>query len=97
LLRDAYALGERFETHLNNIYESFIDDIDQYMAFAQQRGKVISAPPRMVAYSLAALIGQLAHRRPITDDGVTAADVADFVVEFIGNGLRPRKSSKGEP
>ena len=44
-----------------------------------------------------ALIGQLAHRRLITDDGVTAADVADFVVEFIGNGLRPRKSSKVEP
>ncbi|WP_422266121.1 hypothetical protein [Mycobacterium sp.] len=28
------------------------------------------------------------HRRLITDDGVTAADVADFVVEFIGSGLR---------
>lgn len=96
LLRDAYALGERFETHLNNIYERFIDDIDQYMAVAQQHGKVISAPPRMVAYSLAALIGQLAHRRLITDDGVTAADVADFVVEFIGNGLRPRKGSTVE-
>jgi cation diffusion facilitator CzcD-associated flavoprotein CzcO len=64
---------------------------------AQQRGKVISAPPRMVAYSAAALIGQLAHRRLITDDGVTAADVADFVVEFIGNALRPRKSSAVEP
>ena len=67
------------------------------MTVAQQRGKVISAPPRMVAYSVAALIGQLAHRRLITDDGVTAADVADFVVEFIGNGLRPRKSSPVEP
>jgi hypothetical protein len=51
----------------------------------------------MVAYSVAALIGQLAHRRLITDDGVTAADVADFVVEFIGNGLRPRKSSAVVP
>ena len=51
----------------------------------------------MVAYTLAALIGQLAHRRLITDDGVTAADVADFVVEFLCNGLRPRKSSKVEP
>ena len=80
-----------------NIYEEFIDDVDQYMSVAQQRGKVISAPPRMVAYSVAALIGQLAHRRLITDDGVTAADVADFVVEFIGNGLRPRKSAKVEP
>jgi AcrR family transcriptional regulator len=92
LLRDAYALGERFETHLSNIYESFIDDIAEYMAAAQRRGKVISAPPRMVAFTLAALIGQLAHRRLITDDGVTAAEVADFVVEFIGNGLRPRRN-----
>jgi AcrR family transcriptional regulator len=97
LLRDAYALGERFETHLNNIYERFIDDIDQYMTVAQHRGKVINAPPRMVAYSVAALIGQLAHRRLITDDGVTAADVADFVVEFIGNGLRPRTKPVVEP
>lgn len=92
LLRDAYALGERFENHLNSIYERFIDDIAEYMAAAQQRGKLISAPPRMVAYTLAAMIGQLAHRRLITDDGVTAAEVADFVVEFIGNGLRPRQS-----
>jgi AcrR family transcriptional regulator len=91
LLRDAYALGERFENHLSNIYERFIDDIAAYMAAAQQRGKVINAPPRMVAYTLAALIGQLAHRRLITDDGVTAAEVADFVIEFIGNGLRPRQ------
>jgi AcrR family transcriptional regulator len=92
LLRDAYALGARFENHLNNIYERFIDDIAAYMAAAQLRGKVINAPPRMVAYTLAALIGQLAHRRLITDDGVTAAEVADFVIEFISNGLRPRQS-----
>jgi len=92
LLRDAYALGGRFENHLSNIYERFIDDIAAYMAAAQQRGKVIDAPPRMVAYTLAALIGQLAHRRLITDDGVNAAEVADFVIEFISNGLRPRQS-----
>src|SRR6202012_11800 len=90
LLRDAYALGERFETHLNNIYEEFIDDVDEYMSVAQQRGKAISAPPRMVAYSVAAPIGQLAHRRLITDDGVTAADVAEFGVEFVRHGLRAR-------
>jgi hypothetical protein len=37
------------------------------------------------------------NRRLITDDGVTAADVADFVVEFIGNGLRPHEGSKVDP
>lgn len=89
LLRDAYALGDRFEKHLSSIYERFIDDIDSHMVAAQERGKVISAPPRMVAYSVAALIGQLAYRRLTTDDGVTAAEVADFVVSLVMKGLRP--------
>jgi len=90
LLRDSYALGDRFEKQLISIYERFIDDMADHMAASQQRGMVISAPPRMVAYSLAALIGQLAHRRLSTDDGVTAAEVADFVVSLVVNGLRPR-------
>jgi hypothetical protein len=46
----------------------------------------------MLAFSLAALIGQLAHRRLNTDDGVTASEVADIVVSFSLNGLRPRDS-----
>jgi hypothetical protein len=44
----------------------------------------------MVAYTLAALVGQLAHRRLSTDDDVTAAQVADFVVALVLDGLRPR-------
>jgi AcrR family transcriptional regulator len=92
LLRDAYALGDQFEKHLGSIYERFIDDIEKHMIVAQQRGAVINAPPRMLAFSLAALIGQLAHRRLTTDDGVTADEVADIVVSFSLNGLRPRES-----
>jgi AcrR family transcriptional regulator len=91
LLRDAYTLGDQFEKHLGSIYERFVDDIEKHMIEAQRRGAVISAPPRMLAFSLAALIGQLAHRRLTTDDGVTAADVADIVVSFSLNGLRPRE------
>jgi AcrR family transcriptional regulator len=91
LFRDAYVLGDRFEKHLGSIYERFIDDIETRIAAAQKKGEVIIAPPRMVAYSLAALIGQLAHRRLTTDDGVTAAEVADFVVSLVLNGLRPRE------
>lgn len=89
LFRDAYALGDRFEKHLGGIYERFIDDIENFIVNAQQRGEVVPAPPRMVAYTLAALIGQLAHRRLSTDDGVTAAEVADFVVSLVLDGLRP--------
>ena len=90
LFRDAYALGERFEKHLGGIYERFIDDIETFIVAAQERGEVVPAPPRMVAYTLAALVGQLAHRRLSTDDDVTAAQVADFVVGLVFDGLRPR-------
>jgi len=48
----------------------------------------------MVAHTLAALVGQLAHRRLGTDDppwpDVTAAQVADFVVSLVLDRLRPR-------
>lgn len=90
LLRDPYAMGERFEKHLGGIYERFIDDIETFIVAAQERGEVVAAPPRMVAYTLAALVGQLAHRRLSTDDDVTAAEVADFVVALALDGLRPR-------
>jgi AcrR family transcriptional regulator len=90
LLRDPYALGERFEKHLGGIYERFIDDIETFIVAAQERGEVVAAPPRMVAYTLAALVGQLAHRRLSTDDDVTAAQVAGFVVALVLDGLRPR-------
>ncbi len=90
LLRDPYALGERFEKHLGGIYERFIDDIETFIVAAQKRGEVVAAPPRMVSYTLAALVGQLAHRRLSTDDDVTAAQVADFVVGLVLDGLRPR-------
>jgi AcrR family transcriptional regulator len=90
LLRDPYAMGERFEKHLGGIYERFIDDIETFVVAAQRRGEVVAAPPRMVAYTLAALVGQLAHRRLGTDHDVTAAEVADFVVALALDGLRPR-------
>ncbi|QUR67343.1 TetR/AcrR family transcriptional regulator [Mycobacterium spongiae] len=90
LFRDASGLGDRFERHLGGIYERFIDDIEIFVVAAQDRGEVVAAPPRMVAYTLAALVGQLAQRRLSTDDDVTAAQVADFVVALVLDGLRPR-------
>ena len=47
----------------------------------------------MVAFSVAALISQLALRRLATDDGVAASVVADFVVTLLLDGLRPRKEN----
>jgi AcrR family transcriptional regulator len=89
LFRDAYALDNRFNKHLGGVYERFIDDIETLIVAAQQRGEVVAAPPRLVACTLTALIGQMAHRRLTTDDGVSAAEAADFVVSLVINGLRP--------
>jgi AcrR family transcriptional regulator len=94
LFRDSYALGDRFEEHLGGIYERFIDDIETFIVAAQTRGDLVDAPPRMVAFSLGALIGQLALRRLATDDGLEAAVVADFVVSLVLDGLRPRRRRK---
>jgi AcrR family transcriptional regulator len=85
LLRDAYVLGGSFEKHLGKIYERFLEEMEGQMADAQPHGRVLGAPPRLVAFSISVLIGQLAHRRLTTDDGVTAAEVADFVVSLLGN------------
>ena len=91
LFRDSLVLGDRFDRHLAGIYEGFIADIEKAIATAQAGGHVIDAPPRMIAFSVAALIGQVALRRLATDDGVTAEVVADFIVTLLLDGLRPRK------
>lgn len=90
LFRDSLVLGDRFDRHLASIYEGFIADIETSISAAQSAGAVIDAPPRMVAFSVAALISQLALRRLSTDDGLTADVLADFVVSLLLNGLRPR-------
>lgn len=92
LFRDAYAMDSRFDKQLGGVYERFIDDIETSIVAAQECGEVVAAPPRMVAYTLAVVIGHLAHRRLTIDDGVSATQAADFVVALILNGLRPRKS-----
>ena len=92
LFRDSLALGDRFDQRLTRIYEGFISDIEATVALAQATGHVISAPPRVVAFSVAALISQLAVRRLTTDDGLSASELADFVVTLLLDGLRPHRA-----
>jgi AcrR family transcriptional regulator len=89
LFRDVYALDNRFNKRLGGIYERFMDDIEGLIVAAQHRGEVVPVPSRLVAYTLTSLIGQMAHRRLTTDDGVTAAEAADFIVSLVIKGLRP--------
>ena len=90
LFRDAHSLGGRFERHVGDIYERFIDDIEASIVMAQRRGDIVEAPPRMIAFSVAALIAQIALRRLTTDDDLDAETVARYVVSLVLDGLRPR-------
>jgi hypothetical protein len=89
LLRHAHALGDRFEKQLGNLRALH----RRHRKLRRRRptaraGGFASAP--MVAYTLVALVGQLAHRRLSTDHDITAAQVVDFVVALVLDGLRPR-------
>ena len=89
LFRGAYAKNNRFSEQLGGIYERYVGDIETLIVAAQRRGDVVAAPSRLVAFTLTVLIGQIAHRRLTTDDGITAARAADFIVSLVMKGLRP--------
>jgi AcrR family transcriptional regulator len=89
MFRDAYAKNNRFNERLGGVYERFINDIEHLVVAAQRQGEMVAAPPRLVAYTLTMLIGRIAHRRLTDDDGLTAAEAADFVVSLVMRGLRP--------
>jgi len=91
LFLDSQTLGRGIQSHLAGIYEGFVSDIERIVMKAQADGSVVDAPPRMVAFSIAALVGQIALRRSFTDDGLDAGQVADFVVGMLLNGLSPRQ------
>ena len=90
LFRDASSLGSSHERRLHEIYEDFIDDIAAMIEAAQDAGQLVTAPPRLVAFSVAALISQVALRRLETDDGLATPVVADLIVSMVLEGLLPR-------
>ncbi|MFZ0716622.1 TetR/AcrR family transcriptional regulator [Mycobacterium sp.] len=89
MFRDAYTSNNRSNERLGGVYERFIDDIENLVVAAQSQGEMVAAPPRLVAYALTVLIGRIAYRRLTTDDGLTAAEAADFIVSLVMKGLRP--------
>ncbi len=91
LFLDSLALGGRIERHLYGIHERFIGDIEALIVRAQGEKAIRQDPPRMIAFSVAALIGQIALRRLTTDDGLPADRVAEFVVSFCLRGLLVRR------
>lgn len=87
LFRDAFALGHSFEQHLSRIQGSFVDDTERLVVSLQRQGVLRPGPSRVIAYAIISLIGQLAHRRLVTDDGMTAEELSDFVTGLLLDGL----------
>lgn len=97
LFRDTSAMGDRFERHLSDIFGRFISDLESLVVDAQEKGLLRPAPPRIVAYSCASLIGQIALRRQRTDDGLGVDEAADFTVSLLIDGLAPRSEEGPNP
>ncbi len=87
LFRDAFALGQSFEEHLSQIQGSFVDDTERLVVALQRQGTLMAGPSRVIAFAITSLIGQLAHRRLMTDDGLSAETLSDFLVDLMLNGL----------
>jgi AcrR family transcriptional regulator len=90
LFRESLTFGGSISRHLYGIYQHFVGDLEQLMAYLQKRGLIRPGPPEALAFCAAALIGQLATRRLETDDGIDADTVADFVVSLLMDGMRRR-------
>jgi AcrR family transcriptional regulator len=90
LFRDSVALGDSFERHLFAIQGRFMADIEATVVAAQSEGLLLEGPPRLIAFSVVGLIGQVAHRRLVVDDGLEPAEAADFVVDLLFQGLLRR-------
>ncbi|MGO9195711.1 MAG: TetR/AcrR family transcriptional regulator [Acidimicrobiales bacterium] len=87
LFRDAFALGQSFEEHLSQIQGSFVDDTERLVVTLQRQGVMMPGPSRVIAFAITSLIGQLAHRRLMTDDGLSAETLSDFLVDLVLHGL----------
>ncbi|MHB1988792.1 MAG: TetR/AcrR family transcriptional regulator [Acidimicrobiales bacterium] len=87
LFRDALALGESFEEHLSQIQSLFVDDTEALVLALQSEGVIRVGPSRLVAYAITTLVGQLARRRLVVDDGLSPASLADFVVDLLLHGV----------
>jgi len=87
LFRDAFALGKSFEEHLSRIQGSFVADTERLVVALQRAGVMQAGPSQVIAYAITSLIGQLAHRRLVTDDGLSATTLSDFVVDLLLHGL----------
>lgn len=90
IFRDSLALGPKFENHLYKIYSNFTSQIEQAIDQAKNEGSIIDLPTKVIAFSIAGLIGQIALRRLVTTDGLTTSEVANYIVDLLLHGIKKK-------
>lgn len=70
------------------LYGRFASDIEALVVDAQSDGLIADGNPRVIAFSIAALIGQFAVRRLTETDSMSADDLADYIVSLVLDGVR---------
>lgn len=91
LFRDSLVLGHDFDKHLVGMFGRFIDDFEVSVRSAKARGEVAEVPSRLVAFTVTAMVSQLAIRRLSVDDGFSAEEAAGFVVSMVFDGIGTRR------
>jgi AcrR family transcriptional regulator len=93
LFRDSLTMGGRFESHVLSIHERFVADVAAVLQAGRERGELRAVPTWVAAFSIAALVGQLALRRLQDPSGLDAATAAEMVVRVVVDGVTPRAPS----
>lgn len=73
----------------------FLDQLSEIVADAQAHERIRSGPPKVIAFSFAALIGQFVQRRLRESDGMSDLVAAEFIVGVLMDGVRAPTTRKG--
>ncbi|MGI9579048.1 MAG: TetR/AcrR family transcriptional regulator [Microthrixaceae bacterium] len=87
LMSRAQGIGTADDSQ-NALYGRFSGDLESLIEDAQRKGLIAGGPPRVIAFSIAALIGQFAIRRLGESDSMSADELGDFVVSLVLDGVR---------
>lgn len=87
LMSRAQSVGGTGDSQ-NALYGRFAGDLEALIVDAQDKGLISGGPPSVVAFSIAALIGQFAIRRLGESDSMSAQELGDFVVSLVLDGVR---------
>ncbi len=70
------------------LYDRFAGDLEALVVDAQRDGLMAPGNPSVIAFAIAALIGQFAVRRLTETDSMSADEVAGFVLGLVLDGVR---------